>query len=91
MFPAEVRFLYDVIDPKPLPQSHRIHFGVSTDHFEALLRPPVKIRIVRRHRTGATFFLQWFATYVNVVLTCVNRQLLIFVRRHRLKATSKTV
>ena len=48
--------MYDVIDPKPPPQSHRIHFGVITDHLEALLRPPVKNRILRRHRTGATFF-----------------------------------
>ena len=43
-------------------QSHFHHcivstLGVNTDHVEALLRPPVESRIVRRHRTGAPFFL----------------------------------
>ena len=47
--------------------------GVNTDHAEALLRPPVENRIVRRHRTGATFFLQWYDTYISIVLTCVCR------------------
>ena len=83
-----MRFLYDVIDPEPPPRTYRIHCAAHTDHFEALLGPPVKNRIVRRHRTGATFFLLRFETSAIIAPTYVNRQQLIFVRRHRLKATS---
>ena len=56
-FLAEVRFLYDVINKMPLPRSHRIRFGDSTDQFEALVRPLSKIRIMRRYRIRATFFM----------------------------------
>ena len=51
-----MRFLYDVIDQKPLPQSYLVHFGGSKDHLGALSGPSVKNQFVRRHRTGATFF-----------------------------------
>ena len=81
-----MRFLYDVIDPKPLPQSYLVHFGVNTDHLGALSGPFVKNQIVRRHRTGAPFFY----TGVKPMSTYVSRKKLIFVRRHRSKATSKT-
>ena len=39
---------------------------------------------------GSPLFLNWRETHVNIELTCVSRKKLIFVRRHRLKATSKT-
>ena len=39
---------------------------------------------------GSPLFLHWRETHVNIVLTCVSRKKLIFVRRHLLKATSKT-